>query len=177
MPGTSQAVPRSTGVGIPSAEGRGPVWGRRAVLAVLAAFVLLGLSGLLGVHTSTASADEDGYEVSLRYAAVARAGLDVPFEVTVTTEGEFADTITLAVTADYFDIFETQGFTPDPSSAVRNGDVLYLTFDSPGGHTFKVSYDAYIQPAAQQGRSGSVGVVTADGSTVARVPFHTRLLP
>jgi hypothetical protein len=147
------------------------------VLAVLAAFVLLGLSGLLGVHTSTASADEAGYQVSVRYAAVARAGLDVPFEITVTSDGRFADTITLAVTADYFDIFESQGFIPDPSSAVRNGDVLYLTFDSPGGHTFKVSYDAYIQPASQQGRAGSVGVVTADGTTVATVMFRTRLLP
>jgi hypothetical protein len=170
-------VPSSTLDGIEGLEPDRAVWGRRVVLALLAAFVLVGLSGYLGVHTTTASAEQDGYHVSLRYASFARAGLDVPFEVTVTSDAGFADTVTLALTGGYLDIYETQGFTPDASSAVRNGETLYLTFDSPGGDTFKVSYDAYIQPASQQGRSGTLGVVDEDGRTVAAVDFRTRLLP
>ncbi len=170
-------VPDSTLTGVEEREGAGAVWGRRILLTALAAFVLVGLTGFLGVHTTTASAQEDGFRVSLKYASVARSGLDVPWTVTVTADGGFDDTVTLAVTGDYFDIFETQGFFPEPSSSVRNGTTLYLTFDSPGGDTFVVAYDAYVQPASQQGRDGTVGVVTSDGDTVAVVEFRTRVLP
>ena len=170
-------VPSTTRAGIEAVESRSAVWGRRGVLALLATFVLVGLSGFLGVHTTTAEADQDGYHLSVTYASFARSGLDVPWQVTVRHDGGLADTITLAVTADYFGIFETQGFFPDPSSSVRNGDTLFLTFDAPGGDTFVVSYDAYIQPSSQQGRDGTVGVVTSDGQTVARVGFRTRLFP
>jgi hypothetical protein len=170
-------LPRTTLLGIETAEPKRAVWGRRLWLAALVVFVLAGLVGLLGVRASTVTSEEDGYRLSLRYASIARSGLDVPFEITIESDAGFADTITVAVTGDYFDIFETQGFTPEPSSSVRNGDTAYLTFDSPGGTTFVVSYDAYIQPASQQGRSGTVGVVTADGRTVADVSFRTRLLP
>ncbi len=170
-------MPVSTRTGVESREGRAAVWGRRTVLALLAVFVAVGLTGYLGAHTATSTATGDGYRVSVSYASIARAGLDVPWQVTVTSTAGFGDTITLAVTADYFDIFETQGFTPQPSKSVRNGETLYLTFDAPGGDTFVVAYDAYIQPSSQQGRGGTVGVVTPDGRTVAAVDFRTRLLP
>ena len=153
------------------------VWWRRLFLVLLAIVVAAGLAGLLGVRDATASADEDGWSLQVRYAAMARAGLDVPFVVTVRHAGGFDKEVTVALTGDYLDIYETQGFHPDASSSVRNGQTLYLTFDSPGGDTFVLSYDAYIQPASQQGRSGSLGVVTADGRTVASVDFRTRLLP
>lgn len=108
---------------------------------------------------------------------MARAGLDVPFAVTVSHAGGFAKTLTIAVTGAYFDIYETQGFTPEPSSEVRDGETLYLTFDSPPGDTFRFSYDAYIQPSSQQGRSGEVSLLSGDGSRLVTVPFRTRLLP
>ena len=69
----------------------------------------------------------------LHYAATARAGLDVPFTATVRHEGGLGKEVTLAVTADYLDIFETQGFTPEPSSTSAMADTLYLTFDAPPG--------------------------------------------
>jgi hypothetical protein len=170
-------VPASTLDDVESHEGRFAVWGRRVVMAMLVALMLVGLTGVLGLHTADARAEQDGYQLSVHYATVARAGLDVPWQVTVTSEKGFAQTITLAVTAAYFDIFETQGFAPEPSSSVRNGDTLYLTFDAPAGDTMVVSYDAYIQPSSQQGRRGTVGLVTSEGETIARVAFRTRLLP
>jgi len=170
-------VPPSTLTGTDVLDAPHAVWGRRVVLVLLVVFVLVGLSGFLGVHSTTAEAEEDGFHVSVRYASVARSGLDVPWEVTVTSTDGFADTITLAVTGDYFDIFESQGFFPEPSTSVRNGETWFLTFDSPGGDTFVLSYDAYIQPASQRGRDGTVGVVTSAGKTVAVAEFRTRLLP
>jgi hypothetical protein len=173
----SLQVPVSTRTGIDRSEGRSAVWGRRVVMGALVVLVLAGLTGYLGVHTTSATAEGDGYRLTLRYASVARAGLDVPWQVTVTSASGFGDTVTLAVTGDYFDIYETQGFLPDPDKAVRNGDTLYLTFAAPAGDTFVVSYDAYIQPSSQIGRDGTVGVLTSDGRTVAALDFRTRLLP
>jgi hypothetical protein len=170
-------VPESTLEGIESrAQGRSAVWGRRVFLLALLAFVVAGLTGLLGVATTTSTATEDGYQLSLEHATRARAGLDVPWRVTVHHPGGFGKSLTLAVTGDYFDIYETQGFRPDASATTRDGNMLYLTFDAPPGDTFVVAYDAYIQPSSQQGRSGSVSVMV-DGAREATVDFRTRLLP
>ncbi len=153
------------------------LWGRRVFLAAFAVILVAGLAGLLGVRGATADASEDGWSVELDYASIARAGLDVPFTATVRHDGGFDEVVTLALTADYLDIYETQGFHPDPSATRRDGDTLYLTFDAPAeGDTFVVSYDAYIQPSAQRGRDGTLAVLT-DGREVAAVPFRTRLLP
>jgi len=101
----------------------------------------------------------------------------VPFVITVRHAGGLGKQVTLAVTGGYFDIFETQAFHPEPSDESRDGHTLYLTFEAPPqGDTFTVAYDAYIQPAAQVGRSATVGVVD-EGRQVAVVDVRTRLLP
>jgi hypothetical protein len=153
------------------------VWGRRVSIAVLLVFVAAGLAGLLGVRTATSTATEGGYQLSISYASIARAGLDVPWQVTVTREGGYDKELILAVTGDYFDIYETQGFTPDPSAATRDADTLYLTFDAPQGEVFTVSYDAYIQPSSQRGDDGTVSVIGPEGRPMATVDFETRLWP
>lgn len=153
------------------------VWGRRVFLALLLLIVLTGASGLLGVRSSTSTAVDDGYRLSVDHASIARAGLDVPWQVTVTHPGGFGKTITLAVTGDYFDIYETQGFTPEPSAMVRDADTVYLTFDAPEGSAFTVDYDAYIQPAGQRGHSATVSVVDARLRRLATVHIDTSLLP
>lgn len=170
-------VPRSTLEGLETNdEGRVAIWLRRAFLTLLLCLVLTGLAGLLGVHSTTSRASEGGWDLSLRHAGVARPGLDVPWEVTVTHPGGFDSDIVLAVTADYFDIFETQGFVPEPSDDTRDGSTRYLTFAAPPGDVFTVSYDAYIQPASQSGRSGTLSVVV-DGRPMASVDFRTVLMP
>ena len=162
-----------------TAHGRGAIWARRAFLLALAAFVLAGLLGLLGVHTTTTSSASGGWTVSVRHASIARAGLDVPWQVTVRHPGGFGDEVTLAVTGSYFDIFETQGFSPAATEETRDADTWYLTFTAPPGETFVVSYDAYIQPAAQRGQAGTVTVLDGgpEAAAVATVDFRTRLLP
>lgn len=158
------------------AQGRAAVWTRRGFLGALLLLVLAGLVGVLGVRTTTAGDGADGWRLELRHAATARAGLDVPWEVTVHHEGGFEKEIVLAVTGDYFDIYETQGFTPEPTESTRDGATLFLTFTAPAADTFVVAYDAYLQPAAQQGASGELSVID-DGARVATVDFTTRVLP
>jgi hypothetical protein len=152
-------------------------WGRRAVLAVLLVVVIAGLVGALGVRAATETDTGGGYSLSVDHASIARAGLDVPWEVTVRSEAGFEKTITLAVTGDYFDMYETQGFTPEPSASVRDGDTVYLEFDAPEGDTFVVDYDAYIQPSSQRGEGATVSLVDADLRPLASVDIDTFLLP
>jgi hypothetical protein len=146
------------------------------MLVAMALAVFADLFSLLGVRTSTLTAQRDGYSLTLHYPSVARAGLDTPWQVTVTHRGGFGKQVTLAVTGSYFNIFETQGFHPEPSDETRDGETLYLTFTAPPGDTFVVDFDAYIQPASQQGRSATLAVVDG-GTPVVSVAYRTRLMP
>jgi hypothetical protein len=143
---------------------------------VLAVIVLLGALGLFGVRTGSVRAAGDGYELTVQYAVVSRAGLDTPWQVTVHHPGGFAGAITLATTAAYFDMFETQGLDPAPDSGTAGARYRYQTFTPPPGDTFTVTFDAYIQPASQRGHRAETALLI-DGRQVARVAYRTRLVP
>lgn len=154
------------------------LFGRRLILTAVLLLVVFDLGGVLGVRTDTVSESEGGYTLRLDYPATGRAGLDVRWRVHVSHEGGFDKELTLAVTGDYFDIFETQGFFPEPSEQVRDGETLYLTFDAPESDTFTVDYDAYIQPASQVGRDAHLAVVDdVAGPELVSVDYETRLVP
>ena len=147
------------------------------LVGALALFVAAGATGLLGVHSTTSSGEGGGYQIEVEYAAVARAGLDVPWQVHVRRAGGFAGPVTLAVTADYFDIYEEQGLDPEPASQTSDGEYLYWTFDPPpAGEEMTVDFDAYIQPSSQLGASGEVSVLVGT-ERVATTSFHTWLVP
>ena len=153
------------------------VWACRATIMAMLALVVVAGTGLLGVHSSQVTSEADGYSLVVSYAATARAGLDVPFRVEVTHEEGFSDDITLRISARYFDIFETQGFHPEPAEEVSAGDMIELTFDPPTeGSEFAVDYDAYIQPSSQIGEDGRVELVIGD-EPITAADFHTILLP
>jgi len=175
-------VPESTITGLEShAAGRIALRLRRGFLLLLLLLVVAGVTGALGVLTTTSSATTGDWTLSLSYPRVARAGLDTTWEVRVTHPGGFSKPITLAVSRDYFDIFETQGFHPDASSSTQDGRTLYLTFDPPpSGDVFVVDFDAYIQPSSQVGRGATVAVVdhTAAGPVpLVSLDYHTWLVP
>jgi len=165
----------STLATVPSGPARTPVL-RRIILVVLTLVVLAGAAGYLGVKTGTVSAEADGYAMKLEYATIARAGLDVPFDVTLTHAGGFDGDIVLAMTADYFDIFEHQGLSPAPDTESSEGAMVYLTFPPPQGDEFRMGYDIYIQGSSQIGASGEVWLVV-DDEPVLRLSFTTVLAP
>lgn len=167
-------------VGAPLATGAHPgaAWSRRATLGVLALVVLAALAGLLGVHTSTASATTSGWHLTLRYPRVARAGLDVAWQATVSHRGGLGKEVTLAISGDYFNIYETQGFHPQPADETRDGTTLYLTFTAPPGNTFVVDFDTYVQPASQSGSAATLAVVDPQTFVpLTSVHFSTLLTP
>ncbi len=149
---------------------------RRLVLGLLLVVVLLAAAGMLGVRTSSVSASRDGYTMTVTYAWVARAGLDVPWRVTVEHAGGFDEDVVIAVSARYFDIFETQGFHPNPDMETGDGDLVYLTFTAPPGPTFSADFDAYIQPSSQLRESADV-VQMIDERPLLSVSYTTWLVP
>ena len=77
----------------------------------------------------------------------------------------------------YLAIFETQGFHPEPSAETSQGDDVWLTFDTPPlGGPFIVDYDAYIQPASQQGSPAVIAVIV-DGQPAVSLDITTFLFP
>lgn len=160
----------------PAAAGPRSALVRRAATGLLLVVVLAGAAGLLGVRTSTTSATGGGYTVSVEYAWVARAGLDVPWTVTVERPGGFSGPVTLAVTREYFAIYEEQGLDPEPATQTADAEHLYWTFDPPPGDVLTVDFDAYVQPSSQWGASGEVAVLDG-GAPAVVVGFATGLVP
>ena len=150
--------------------------GRRALLILVGLLVLAGGTTLLGVRTGTASTSDGAWSMKVRYPQMARAGLDVVWQVRVEHPGGFREPIQLAVNASYFDIFETQGFHPEPSKSTRDGSLLYLEFDPPPGDVFLLDYDAYIQGSSQLGRRGELHLMDGEQRRLS-VTYRTWLAP
>ncbi|MGH2529996.1 MAG: hypothetical protein ACRDH0_11805 [Actinomycetota bacterium] len=73
---------------------------RRTLITLLAAFVLAGATGLLGVRTDVVASTEGGYEVSLDYPSVTRPGLAVRWILHIVHPGGFDATISVATSTE-----------------------------------------------------------------------------
>ncbi|MEA3215569.1 MAG: hypothetical protein QOJ19_1725, partial [Acidimicrobiia bacterium] len=111
------------------------------------------------------------------YAQVARAGLSVPFEVTVHRQGGFDQKIVLAVSNDYLGIFDQNAKSPEPVEETGSDREIEWRFDPPEGETFTFSLDARVQGSRHWGRSGLVRLLDEAGSQLAQVKFKTWLAP
>lgn len=152
--------------------------GRRVALALIAVFVLLGATGVFGTRTSQVTASGGGFDVTVTYPAVSRAGHAVRYEVEVRKAGGFAgEPLRLRFAADYFDLFDENGFTPDPEAATADADHDYFEFLPPTGEVFRVSVDTRVEPAVQRGRRGDVSVLDGGGAPVVTASYRTRIWP
>src|SRR6187401_1427985 len=152
----------------PNADSRG-VWVRRALITVLAAIVVLALFGFLGIHSRTVSASSSrgGMQVDVHYAQVARAGLAVPFEVTVHRRRGFDGDLTISVSSSYLALFDRNSVDPEPAGGNANERATTWRFDEPHGSTFVMSIDMQVQAGQHFGRSGFVTVRDQGDGTVA----------
>lgn len=139
-----------------------------------------GATGLLGVRTVERTVSGGGYELTVRYAAVARGGLAAPWSLTVRHDGGFAEgeTLHLRLGSDYFDLFDENGFDPDAESSTSDGQYLYQEYETPpSGDTLELSFDARIGPAVQSGERGTAAVLDEDGKVLVEVAFRTWIVP
>jgi len=155
---------------------RSLVW-RKLGTALLTLVVLAGLFGFLGDRVGVVEGSSGyGHHLRLEYAASSRPGLDVPFEIEITDPDGLDPEVTIAVTGDYFDMYETQGWYPEPSDQRRDDEWVYLTFATEEQPVMVIDFDAYIQPVAVTSRNAQIAVVV-DGEPVAPLSFRTVLFP
>jgi hypothetical protein len=170
-------VPISTLDGVAGeTRARAAAWGRRGFLIAILLVVIAALAGYLGMQTRTVSATSGGYRLQLEYPHIARPGMDTPWQLTITHPGGFDGPVDVQVTGSYFDIFESQGVTPQPSKETEDDHWWTMTFDKPPGDTLVIDFDIYVQPFSQEGRSGTARVLE-DGRPAASLDFRTRLVP
>ena len=153
--------------------------GRRIGLVLLAVFVLAGGVGLLGTRTTTTTAAADGYVLTVTHPSVSRSGHAVKVEVEVRKEGGFdtSEPIRMRMRSAYFDLFDENGFTPQPDGETSDGEWTYDDFVPPRGDVFIVSVDTRIEPARNSGERGEVSLVDDQGRPFLTVRFRTRLMP
>jgi hypothetical protein len=152
---------------------------RRISFGLLAFFlvvVVLAVLGLLGVKsTSTSTLLPDGTEVEVHYARITRPGLATPWAVRVSREGGFDGPIVVRSSSAYFDLFDENGLDPEPTGSTQDGEMVIWEFDPPPGETFRLAFDARIEPGAQWGRDAITEVEV--GGQVATLTYRTWVLP
>ena len=146
---------------------------------VLAAVIdALSIYPVYGVDSRHAAASGGGYELDIRYAAVSRPALATPFDIEVRRPGGFVGPVTVAVSSDYLSMFDENGLDPQPSRETATADLVVWEFEPPAqGDTLAISFDARIEPGAQQGKRGTVSVLDPSGAEFVAVSFRTRLRP
>jgi len=159
------------------ARGRAVTVLRSLSVLGLLVVVVAGAVGVFGVRSTSTTVRGGGYEMTVTYPRTARAGLDAPWQVDLTAPpAGFGDAVVLAVRSGYFDVWEEQGFSPEPAAQTSDGTFDRLTFDPPPGRSFSLSFDGYLQPGSQRGREGEV-VVLVGGERVVSTRFSTWLAP
>jgi hypothetical protein len=134
-------------------------WVRRGLLAGFTLLVALGLTGLLGVRSHTATADgADGTRVEVTYPQVARPALAVPFHVRISRPGGFDEQIEVRITRTWLESFDENGVIPAPAEESSDGDDVVWTFDPPDGEVFTLTLDTRVEPGVQWQRHGTTTV-------------------
>jgi hypothetical protein len=150
--------------------------GRRILLSLLAIFVLLGASSLLGSHTSTREASGGGYSLKLVYPAVTRPGLAVRWILFVQRRGGFTGPIDVATTSTYFNLFDFNNLDPLPSKSTTSEDLSIWEFDPPVGDTLRITFDGRLEPARQHGSVATTSILQNDLPVVS-IRYQTRVMP
>ena len=149
---------------------------RRLFMTLLVAFLAYGVAGGLGVKTRSTTVEGGGYRLTVSYGQVSRPGLATPWSLEIHRPGGFDGPVTVSTTTSYLDMFDENGFDPEPSKATANPDEVVWEFEPPDGDTLAVSLDARIEPGAQWGRAGRTSVLV-DGKSVVTASYKTWVMP
>ena len=149
---------------------------RRVGIALLVVVVALALTGVLGQRTSTVSASGGGYLLSVTYPSVMRPGVDVRWNVVVTNPNGFGETLTIAMSRHYLDLFDLNSLRPDADSATSTGDAIVYSWSSPPGQVFVLALDAYAEYGEHFGLNGFTSI-EVQGRPVVTARYHTRWVP
>ena len=148
----------------------------RGILLAVLLFLVPGVIGWYGISNSKVTDSGAGYDLTVDFPDMTRAGLSSPWEAVVSHAGGFDGPITLAVSRSYFELFDLNGFYPDAAATTTDGDRLLLEFDPPEGDALKIHLDFRAQPDLHAGGSATTALLV-DGTEVASVEYDTRMMP
>jgi hypothetical protein len=149
---------------------------RRLFMTLLLAFLAVGLSGFLGVKTRTTTASGGGYDLAVTYGQITRGGLATPWSFEVRRAGGFDGPVTVSTKTSYLDMFDENGFDPEPSTMTATADEVIWEFEPPEGDTLGVSLDARLEPGVHWGRAGETSVLVG-GEKVVTARYKTWVMP
>ena len=149
---------------------------RRLAILLFFGILVLGASGMLGVRTRTVTAHGGGYDLTVTYGQVSRPGLPTAWSLEIHHPGGFDGPVTVASSSDYLDLFDENGFDPQPSKETQSGDQVIWEFDPPPGDTLAVSRSSRVSPGVQWGKTGTTSVLV-DGKPVVTARYKSWILP
>jgi hypothetical protein len=149
---------------------------RRAILALLALFILAGGMRLLGGRSSVVDAAGGGYELRLTYAPTARPGGDAEWSLEVRRPGGFAGPVEVATATSYLELFEQTRVWPQPRTSTADGERTIWTFDPPGADTLLVRIEGEFGQQSTGVHEGATSV-PASARSGAEVRYRSRVLP
>jgi hypothetical protein len=126
------------------------------------------------VHDTDCGRDRQDGKITI-YGWSTRAGLDVPLTIDLHRAGGFTGPITIRVSSGYLQIFDVEGFSPEPASQSADEDHLYWTFSPPpAGEDFRLDLNASVMSSSQLRSTGEIAVVV-DGAPAVTVDTETWL--
>ncbi len=158
-------------------EWRRGAWARRFLVVLFAIPIVGALFGLVGLRVAETRSEAAGYELTVEYSELSRAGIASPLDIYVHHAGGFDSPMTLRISHEYFTLFDLNGIFPAPSSEVVEDGMVVWEFDPPKeGETFRVHVDWRVQPSVHRGSAARVEL-EIDGDVITDVRFDTRLAP
>jgi hypothetical protein len=158
-------------------QGRaGHPWARRAVLALLAAFVALGLAGVVGQRARTTNAASSSARVRLVAPATLRGGLLWParIEVRALRNVQFPR---LVLGPGWLRGMQVNTIEPAASSESSRAGRLVLSYDAlNAGDTLTVYLQAQVNPTTV-GRQDTSVALDDQATELARIAHTTTVLP
>jgi hypothetical protein len=149
---------------------------RRALLTVLALFVLAGVLSVLGSRTDVVSATASGVTLTVTYPSITRPGLPIRWEIEVVRPGGFDGPIEIHTTFDYLHLFDISNLEPDATSSTGSASDVVYTFDPPAGDDFRVSMDGNTEPGFHELPHATTSVVS-NGTPLVSVSYTTVVVP
>lgn len=151
--------------------------GRRVGVGLLIAITAAAGFDALGPRTAETASSGGGYELSLQYPQIARAGEPAPLVLNITADA-FGDSVQLRLCGTYFDHLDFQAWYPSPSAETTEGDWIFYEFDPPPhGRTLRIALDARVAPGQLGGRDACDVSVLDQGEPVVSVAWTTWRMP
>jgi hypothetical protein len=151
---------------------------RRVGVTLFAVGIALGLTGWLGVRTTTAGTTRGDVRLAVQHAAVTRAGIATPFRVDLTSpQGFGTKPLEVSVSRRLFERMDFNNFYPNPDSESVEGSHVVFEFQPPAGTTFSLTFDGRAAPN-QVGSTETYDVSVGEGSrALGATRFRMTVMP